>query len=74
MSEWKDIATAELGKPVLLWGPGWRRPFPGMRIGDNGQVWIDTCEVEAKGRQEHATHWMPEQAPPGSTESRAVDP
>lgn len=62
--EWYPIATAPLGEMVWLWSAGWRHAFPGMRNGDNGAVWIDTCEPEAKGWQSFATHWMRAPKPP----------
>jgi hypothetical protein len=55
---WQPIETAPMCEMVLLWHPLWRHPFPGQRNGDHGAVWIDTCEMEARGRQEYATHWM----------------
>lgn len=55
---WKEIESAPLGKMVLLWAPIWRHPFPGQRNGDDGAVYVDTCEPEAKGWQTFATHWV----------------
>jgi hypothetical protein len=56
---WRPIAHA----PLAVWGiafqRAWRRPFPAMRNGDNGAVYVDTCEPEAKGWQTHADFWMP---------------
>jgi hypothetical protein len=57
--EWQPIETAPLGKMVLLWQPCWRHPFCGQRNGDAGQVWVDTCEPEARGWQAFASYWMP---------------
>lgn len=59
MSGWQTIETAPLGQMVWLWGPLWRHAFPGRRNGDNGAVYVDTCEPEAKGWQSIASHWMP---------------
>jgi hypothetical protein len=62
--DWKPIQTAPIGKMVLLWNRGWRHPFPGQRNGDLGRVYIDTCEIEAKGRDDFATHWADMPEPP----------
>ena len=64
--QWKDISTAPRdGTRFLAWGPLWRCPFPAQFPDPvTTMVWIDTCEVEAKGRREYATHWMPLPAPP----------
>jgi hypothetical protein len=64
MSKWKTIESAPLAQMVLLWGPMWRHAFPGQRNGDNGAVYVDTCEPEAKGLQTFATHWTPLPAAP----------
>lgn len=64
MGEWQPIETAPFMETVLVWGPGWRCGFPGKRYGEYGAVMIDTCELEAKGRPEYATHWMPLPEPP----------
>lgn len=61
---WQPIETAPLAEMVLLWAPAWRHPFPGRRNGDNGAVYVDTCETEARGWQAHATHWQPLPDPP----------
>lgn len=58
-NRWRPIETAPLGEMVLCWHPMWRHEFAGQRNGDNGAVYIDTCETEAMGRQDYATHWMP---------------
>ena len=54
---WLNIDDAPLGVWGLAWAPGWRRPFPAMRNGNNGAVWVDTCELSATGRQEYARFW-----------------
>lgn len=59
MTEWQGIETAKLGEKVLVWHAGWRCPFPGTPNGDFGAVYVDTCEVEARGWQTFASHWMP---------------
>lgn len=64
MGDWQPIETAPMAKMVLLWGGGWRHPFPGMRNGDGGHVWVDTCEPQVAGWQAWATHWMPLPEPP----------
>lgn len=56
---WKPIDTAPLGQMVWLWQRSWRHPFPGVRNGDLGAVYIDTCEPQAQGWQSHADYWMP---------------
>ena len=62
--DWQLIETAKLGEMVWLWHPLWRHAFAGRPNGDGGAVWIDTCETEARGRQDFATHWMPLPVPP----------
>lgn len=57
--KWYPIDEAPLAVMGLVTGPLWRGAFPGARNGENGAVWIDTCEAVAKGRQDYATHWMP---------------
>ena len=61
---WMPIDSAPLAEWGLAWHIGWRRPFPAMRNGDNGAVWVDTCEPDAKGWQGYASHWMPLPEPP----------
>lgn len=63
MSDWMPIETAPIGEMVWLWSGAWRHAFPGRHCG-NGEVWIDTCEPEAKGWKGYATHWMPLPEPP----------
>lgn len=70
-SGWRPIAGAELGQIVWLWSPGWRHSFPGRRIGDFGQVEVDTCETEAKGWITFATHFREIDAPL-SGENKAI--
>lgn len=57
---WRNMLSdpPPLGKMVWLWSGGWRHAFPGQRNGDLGQVYIDTCEPEARGWQAFASHWM----------------
>lgn len=55
---WLPIEEAPLAVWGLAFHPVWRHPFPAMRNGDNGAVYVDTCEAEAKGWQTFATHWM----------------
>lgn len=64
MSAWQPIETAPIGEMVWLWNGGWRHPFPGRRTGDAGQVYVDTCEPEAKGWTTFASYWMPMSLPP----------
>lgn len=61
---WQPIETAPLRTMIWLWAPVWRHAFPGMRIGDFGQVYVDTCESEARGWATFATHWRPLPEPP----------
>lgn len=58
-SPWVLINDAPLAVWGYVWSPVLRRPFPGMRNGPNGDVWVDTCEIAAMGYQTIATHWMP---------------
>jgi hypothetical protein len=60
---WQPIETAPFAVWGLVWHRGWRRPFPGMRNGYNGAIWVDTCETAAAGRQDYATHWRPNEPP-----------
>lgn len=65
MSEWQPIETAPFMETVLLWAPAWRSPFPGKRNSAEGHdVYVDTCEPEARGWQAWATHWRPMPKPP----------
>ena len=64
MSEWQPIESAPFAVWGWVWHRSWRRAFPGIRNGDLGAVWVDTCETEARGRQDYASHWMPAAEPP----------
>jgi hypothetical protein len=57
--DWQPIETAPRDTTILAWAPLWRSPFPAKYYGDGGFVWVDTCEVEARGRREYATLWTP---------------
>jgi hypothetical protein len=63
MSEWMSIDEAPLGKKVMLWHTLWRAPYPGVRIGDHGSVYVDTCEPEPKGWHTFASHFAYIDAP-----------
>jgi hypothetical protein len=63
-ADWVKIDDAPLGEMGLLWHPLWRNTFPGCRIGDHGKVMVDTCEYEARGREDFAHYWRPKLAPP----------
>lgn len=74
MSTWQPIETAPKdGTRFLAWAPLWRCPFPAQSPDPvTSLVWIDTCEAEAKGRREFATHWMPMPALPNDNEVRGL--
>jgi hypothetical protein len=81
MSMWKDIATAPKdGTRVMLWVPISDGPEKGSQNPDLCLVlssWIPQDQEWDSGivwEDDQPTHWMPLPAPPGSTESRAVDP
>lgn len=60
VGNWQPISTAPPFETVLCWAASWRSPFPGKKLpGEEHFVWIDTCELEARGRREYATHWRP---------------
>jgi len=83
MSEWKDIASAPKDGTIILLGTYveafdkvvnffWQEMGYWEKIGRKRGYWA----LSATGDKitESFTHWHPLPAPPGSTESRAVDP
>lgn len=61
---WLRIEEAPLAVMGFVWHRSWRSPFPGMRNGDMGAVWVDTCDVKATGYQTYADWWRPFMATP----------
>jgi hypothetical protein len=62
-ADWRPIAEAPLAVWGWAWNFGWRHAYPAMRNGNNGAVWVDTCEPEAKGWQTFASYWRPADLP-----------